>query len=140
MKPTRFRLYLTDEGLLTRFWSLVRVASSESYKNNCLSIAKGAAYSSLLSFFPIVTTVAALLVQANADDVARTMASFLYEVVPPGTEDVVRQLVIVKGQRPASLLIIAVVLAVWAASGAKDTKTSRIAIPRSRIKSLDDGT
>jgi membrane protein len=119
MKPaTLFRLYLTEEGLWVRFWRLVRLATSELYKNNCLSIAKGAAYSSLLSFFPIVTTLAALLLQARADDVARTIATFLYEVVPPGTEDVVRQLFIVKGQRPASLLIGAVALAVWAGSGA----------------------
>src|SRR5271168_2617408 len=119
MKPaTLFRLYLTEEGLWIRFWRLIRLATSELYKNNCLSIAKGAAYSSLLSFFPIVTTLAALLLQARADDVARTIATFLYEVVPPGTEDVVRQLFIVKGQRPASLLIGAVALAVWAGSGA----------------------
>ena len=49
---------------------------------------------------------------------SHTIASFLYEVVPPGTEDVVRDLFLVQGQRPESLLVIAVLLAAWAASGA----------------------
>ena len=118
MKAALFQLYLTEEGRWVRFWRLVRLASMALYENNALSIAKGAAYSSLLSFFPIITTLAALLVQARADAVARTIASFLYEVVPPGTEDVVRTLFVVHGQRPPYLVVVAVILAVWAASGA----------------------
>ena len=118
MKATLFRLYLTEEGRWARFWRLIRLAGTALYENNSLSIAKGAAYSSLLSFFPLITTLAAFLVQARADAVARTIASFLYTVVPPGTEDVVRTLFVVHGQRPAYLLVFALILAVWAASGA----------------------
>jgi membrane protein len=118
MKAALFQLYLTEEGRWVRFWRLVRLASTALYENNALSIAKGAAYSSLLSFFPIITTLAALLVQARAESVSRTIASFLYEVVPPGTEDVVRTLFVVHGQRPPYLVVVAVILAVWAASGA----------------------
>ena len=40
------------------------------------------------------------------------------DVVPPGTEDTVRMLFIVHGQRPKSLLIGAGALALWAGSGA----------------------
>ena len=78
---TRFRLYITEEGFWVRFGRLLRLAAAESYKNNCLATAKGAAYSALLSFFPVLTTMTALLVQARAEDVARTIAAFLYEVV-----------------------------------------------------------
>jgi membrane protein len=115
---TRFRLYLTEEGFWVRFVRLLRLSAAELYKDNCLAIAKGAAYSGLLSFFPILTTLAALLVQARAEEVARTIATFLYEVVPPGTEDVVLRLFVVKGARPAYLLVVAIGFAVWAASGA----------------------
>jgi len=101
-----------------RFWTMLRAAAVGTYEDNCLAIAKGAAYSGLFSFFPVLTTVAALLVQARADEVSRTVAAFLYDVVPPGTEDVVLQLFVVKGQRPMTLLVVAVVLAAWAASGA----------------------
>jgi membrane protein len=112
------KLYLLEVGQLTHFFGVLRAAFIGTYEDNCLSVAKGAAYSSLLSFFPVLTTLAALLVQANATDVARTIAQFLYEVVPPGTEDVVLRLFVVHGERPNYLLVSAVVLALWAASGA----------------------
>lgn len=110
-------MYVADVGIVTRFWSLLRAASKATYEDGCLGIAKGAAYSSLLAFFPILTTVATLLVEANADAVARTAARLLFDVIPPGTEDVVRAVFNVKGQKPTSLLVTAVLLSVWAGSG-----------------------
>src|SRR5215472_15121297 len=89
-----------------RFWTATRAAATGTYENNCLSIAKGAAYSGLFSFFPVLTSVAAILVQAQADSVSRTIAEFLYNVVPPGTEDLVTQMFIVRGQRPLTLLVV----------------------------------
>jgi membrane protein len=112
------RLYLVEAGGISRFLGVLRAALISTFEDNSLSIAKGAAYSSLLSFFPVLTTLAAILVQANATDVARTIATFLYQVVPPGTEDVVLTLFVVHGERPRYVLISAVLLALWAASGA----------------------
>src|SRR6266446_4821628 len=106
---------------MMRFWGLLRSASVGLHQDNCLSIAKGAAYSALLSFFPVLTTLAALLVQAKAEAVSRTIASLLYDVVPPGAEDVVRTLIVVHGERPKGLLIGATILAAWAASGAMES-------------------
>jgi membrane protein len=116
LKPPK--LYLLEAGKLAHFFGVLRAAFIGTYEDNCLSVAKGAAYSSLLSFFPVLTTLAAILVQAQATDVARNIATFLYEVVPPGTEEVVQQLFVVHGERPNYLLVTAVVLALWAASGA----------------------
>ena len=112
------KIYLMQAGGWERFWPLLRAASIGLVKDGCLGIAKGAAYSALLSFFPVLTTIAALLVQAKAEAVSRTVARLLYDVVPPGTEDVVRTLFIVHGERPKWLLIGATVLALWAGSGA----------------------
>lgn len=113
-----FRIHLLEESNWVRLWQLLKLATEGAYRHNCLSVAKGAAYSALLSFFPVLTTVAALLVQARADSASVTIAQFLYDVVPPGTEDVVRDLFVVHGERPKWLLVVAVVLAAWAASGA----------------------
>jgi membrane protein len=110
-------IYTADVGIATRFWSRLRAAFQSTYEDGCFGIAKGAAYSSLLAFFPVLTTVAAVLVQTNADAVARTTARLLYDVIPPGTEDVVRALFTVKGRRPTALLVGAVVLSIWASSG-----------------------
>src|SRR5262245_11348929 len=85
--------------------------------NRGFGIAKAAAYSALLSFFPVLTSAGAILVQAKAEFVSRTISEFLFEVVPPGTEELVRYQFAVKGQRPAFLLILAALLSVWAASG-----------------------
>jgi membrane protein len=114
----RFRIYLVEESNWVRLWQLLKLAAAGAYRHNCLSVAKGAAYSALLSFFPVLTTIATLLVQARADSVSRTIVRFLYQVVPPGTEDVVRDLFVVHGERPKWLLVVAVLLAGWAASGA----------------------
>ncbi len=111
------RLHVFQPGFMAHLGSLLRAASVGLYQDGCLGIAKGAAYSGLLSFFPVLTTLAALLVQAKAEAVSRTIARLLYDVVPPGTEDVVRTLFVVHGQRPGWLLVIASVLALWAASG-----------------------
>lgn len=110
-------IYIADVGIVTRFWSRLRAAFRLTYEDGCFGTAKGAAYSALLAFFPVITTLAAVLVQTNADAVARTTARLLYDVIPPGTEDVVRALFTVKGRRPTGLLVGAVVLSVWASSG-----------------------
>lgn len=111
------RLYVADAHAISRMWAYMGRAAKATYQDGCLAFSKGAAYSALLAFFPIFTSIAAVLVQANAESVSRTIARLLYDVVPPGTEDVVRNLFIVKGQRPTSLLVAAVILAAWAGSG-----------------------
>jgi len=118
MPASRVKPYSARRRFLARFWLTLRAASIATHQDNCLGIAKGAAYSGLLSFFPVITTLAALLVQARASDIARTIAGILYEAVPPGTEDVVERLFVVHGQRPKSLLVIATLLSALAASGA----------------------
>jgi membrane protein len=88
-----------------------------TFEDRGFGVAKAAAYSALLSFFPVLTTAAAILVQTKADFVSRTVTEFLFEVVPPGTEELVRYQFTVKGQRPVLLLVLAGILSVWAASG-----------------------
>jgi membrane protein len=104
---------------------LLRRAFFASFDDGLFNVAKGAAYSALLSFFPVLTTAATVLVQMRADFVQRNILSFLSSVLPPGTEEVVLNQFHLRGQRPRSLLIVAVVLSLWAAS--------------SVIKSLIDG-
>ena len=112
------KLYLMQPSFWSYLWSLLRASSIGLYKDGCLGIAKGAAYSALLSVFPVLTALAAGRVQARAEAVSRTVARLLYDVVPPGTEDVVRTLFVVHGEHPRYLLVAAIVLAGWAASGA----------------------
>jgi len=97
-------------------WLLQRAAVL-CYEENCLSVSKGAAYSALLSLFPVLTAIAAVLVQVRAGPVLTVLQRFLSEVVPPGTESLLLERFAVKGQRPVYLLVVAVLLALYAASG-----------------------
>jgi membrane protein len=115
------RLYLERPGPLLLFWGVLRQACVAAYEDNCFGIAKGAAYSSLLAFFPVLASIAALLARANAESVARALTRLLFEVVPPGSEELVRNQFMARGQRPFWMTVGAMLLAVWAASGAMMT-------------------
>ncbi len=97
---------------------LLRQAFVASYEDNCFSIAKGAAYSFLLALFPILTTITSILIQANAQSVVHVIATFVRQVVPPGAEDLILLRLRERGARPISLPIVAVLLSLWAGSGA----------------------
>jgi len=88
-----------------------------AFDDGCLGIAKGAAYSALLSFFPVLASAATILVQTRAEFVSKILEDTLDQIVPPGTEDLVMQQFRVTGARPISLLIVAFIISVWAASG-----------------------
>jgi membrane protein len=118
MAATGPRIYIMEAGFWSRFWLILQRAAVGTHTNNCLGIAKGAAYSSLLAFFPVITTLAAVLVQARANGISLTIAGILYEAVPPGTEDVVRTLFVVHGRQSEWLLVLATLLSAFAASGA----------------------
>jgi len=99
----------------TAAWLLRRTLVA-AFDDGCFSIAKGAAYSALLSFFPVLTSAAAILFQTRAQFVSTTIQSFLSEILPPGTEDLVLRQFRVPGARPAALLVVAGLISLWAAS------------------------
>jgi membrane protein len=114
-------LLVVELGFWARSWWLLRRAFVAAYEDNCFSIAKGAAYSSLLSLFPILTTLTAILLQVKAEAVIRVIATFVRQVVPPGTEDLVLSRLREQGTKPISLPVVAVLVSLWAGSGAMVT-------------------
>ena len=100
----------------TFLW-LLRRSVVATFDDGCLGFAKGAAYSALLSFFPILASAAAILVQMRAEFVSRMIESALSEIVPPGSVDLVVEQFRATGSRPLALLIVAGLISVWAASG-----------------------
>ncbi len=107
-----------------------------SFDDNIYSIAKGAAYSSILSFFPVLTSAATIFVQTRADFVAGTLHHFLSDVLPPGTDYEVAKIFQEAGQRSNGLLIIAPLLSLWAAASVMKSLMqgfhATYRIPRSR--------
>ena len=102
--------------LIIQFWMVLRGTFISAYEHDLMDTAKGAAFSALLSFFPVLTTLATILVQADAERVSQTIAKFLFEVVPPGTEDVVQYAFTLRGEKPNWLIAGAALLSIWSAS------------------------
>ncbi len=121
-ETTRFasrpNFIMIEPGLAAQTLWLLRRAFIAGYEDNCFGIAKGAAYSFLLSLFPVLTTLLSILIQANAQSVVHVIANFVRQVVPPGTEDIVLWRLRERGARPISIPVVAIVLSLWAGSGA----------------------
>ncbi len=116
--PTDKVAIIVEPGVVVRgFWLLQR-AIVAAVDDNCFAIAKGAAYSGLLSLFPVLTTITAILLQIRANAVVHFISRTLLQVVPPGTEELISSHLKEEGNRPLGLLIGATVLSLWAASGA----------------------
>ncbi len=98
---------------LERFFRALVIAAQDG----SLGCAKGAAYSALLSIFPLISTVTAILTEVRAEAVASELAKVLFEVAPPGVAPVLEQSFVSRGQRPLLLLITASLLSIIAASG-----------------------
>jgi membrane protein len=102
---------------LGTFAWLLRQTLLSTLDDGCFGYAKASAYSAMLSFFPVLTSAATILVQTRAEFVAATLERFLNQIVPPGTEELVVQQFRVMGERPTTFLIGAAVVSLWAASG-----------------------
>ena len=95
---------------------LLRRSIVAAADDNCFSIAKGAAYSALLSFFPVLASAATILIQTRAKFVSDTIEAVLAQVLPPGTEDLVLRQFQARGARPWLVLVVAALVSLWAAS------------------------
>ena len=108
-------------GLVRTVWTSFAVVLKRSavsaYRDNALGIAKGAAYSGLLAFFPVLTTLATILAQAKAEALGRMLARVLETIVPPELAPLIVERFVVRGEKPVYLLVAATLLALWAASG-----------------------
>jgi membrane protein len=65
----------------------------------------------------VLTSAATILVQTRAEFVSNTLEDALSQIVPPGSENLVMQQFRVTGARPVSILVVAGLVSLWAASG-----------------------
>jgi membrane protein len=112
------RIYIVPASPLKRLWRLLKQTLITTHEDDCYGTAKGVAYSGLLSLFPILTSLAAILVVTKADAITRTLSRILFRAAPPGTEELIRTQFTSSGQRPGWLVVAAAVLSILAASGA----------------------
>jgi len=100
-----------------RFVILLKRSAIAAYRDNALGIAKGAAYSGLLSFFPVSTTLAAILTQVRANALRHSLAHLLEKFMPPEIAPLIVDRFVARGERPVYLLVGASLISLWGASG-----------------------
>src|ERR1043166_7448595 len=99
-----------------KFLVLLKRSSVSVFYDNCFEIAKSAAYSSILSFFPGLMVVTSLLFSQNVSEVVDEVAIALGRVLPPGVYRVAEQYMTAQGARTKGLLAGAWFVAIWSAS------------------------
>jgi len=102
---------------LGRFWRLFRLSVWRSFEHDAFAIAKGAAYSSILTFFPFLLVLGSVMATIRRGDVyLRQISSALGVILPAGSATALAYL---RGNpnRPVGLLISASLVTLWTASG-----------------------
>jgi membrane protein len=115
LRPALTQLNL-DPPML-RFFRLLRKAVWRSFEHDAFAVAKASAYSSILTFFPALLVVGAVLAASHQTEVyLREITYAVGRILPAGSAAAVAYL---KGtvDRPVGLLITTSLLTLWTASG-----------------------
>jgi membrane protein len=103
---------------LGHFWRLFRLSIWRAFEHDAFAIAKGAAYSSIFTFFPALLVLGSILATLSRGQVyLREISYALGAILPAGSATALAYL---RGStdRSVGLLISASLLTVWSASGA----------------------
>ena len=115
-RPPSLFTWLTRPGLRV-FAHTFRASLGGTYKHGGIATSKSAAYSALLSFFPLLATAATLLVHTRADFAYRQISTFLSQALPPHTQETVFRYFAERGNQPALWPVTGIFVSLWAASG-----------------------
>ena len=102
---------------LGRFWRLFRLSIWRSFEHDAFATAKGAAYSSILTFFPFLLVLGSVVATVRRGDMyLREISNALGAILPAGGTTALSYL---RGSanRPVGLLVSTSLLTLWTASG-----------------------
>src|SRR5436305_14349004 len=100
-----------------RFMRLLRLAFWRAFQHDAFAIAKASAYSSILTFFPLLLVVGSVLATSHKTEAyLREISYAVGRILPEGSGTALAYL---KGsaQRPVGVLISASLITLWTASG-----------------------
>jgi membrane protein len=111
-------LSVPQGSLAGRLFRNLRLSLWRAFQHDAFGVAKGGAFSSLLSLFPVLMIVASVLVSArNGAQYVAEITDAAYRVLPPGMGPVVDAYFHSAKERPVGLLIGASLITLWTASG-----------------------
>jgi membrane protein len=114
----RFAWVLPSRARMTvfRLFRLLRLSVWRAFSHDAFGIAKGAAYSSILSLFPgMVASVRAA--SHKTVTAVREITHAMGRIFPPGTAETAQAYFISTQEQPVRLLVTTSFLTLWAASG-----------------------
>jgi len=107
----------TLDALILRFLRLLRLAFWRAFQHDAFAIAKASAYSSILTFFPLLLVVGSVLAASPIPDAyLREVSYALSRILPAGSGTVLSYLRNAT-HRPIGLLTTASLITWWTASG-----------------------
>jgi membrane protein len=99
------------------FFRLLRVAFWRAFQHDAFAIAKASAYSSILTFFPLLMVLGSVLATSRKTEVyLREISSMLGQILPAGTAMALSALK-AASHRPFSLIVTTSLVTLWTASG-----------------------
>jgi len=116
-------LYEAPEGatlwpLIQRFLRLLRLAIWRAFQHDAFAVAKAAAYSSILTFFPALLVIGSVLATSHKTEVyLREISYALGRILPAGSASALAYLKGTSIQRPVGVLITASLITLWTGSG-----------------------
>ncbi len=103
---------------LTRFLSLIRLAFWRAFTHDAFGVAKGAAYSSVISLFPGLLLVGSILAASHKFDAfVRELSYAVGRIMPPGAAQTAQSYFTSAQQQPVRVLITTSLITLWTASG-----------------------
>lgn len=108
----------TSLGMVLRFFKLLRLAVWRAFNHDAFGVAKGAAYSSIISMFPVLLVIASILSAFNKTEAfIREIAYAVGRIFPPGAAQTAVAYFETAHKRPLGVLITTSLLTLWTASG-----------------------
>jgi len=101
-----------------RFVKLLRLSIWRAFNHDAFGVAKGAAYSSIVSLFPALLVAAAILAAFHKTVTATREISYVVgRILPPGSAQAAQSYFHSTTERPLRVLVMTSILTLWAASG-----------------------
>jgi membrane protein len=107
----------SEDGPIMHFLRLLRLSFWRAFQHDAFAVAKASAYSSILTFFPVLLVVGSVLATSHRTEVyLREISYALGRILPAGSATALAYL---RGtsQRPVKLLLTTSLLTLWTASG-----------------------
>ena len=102
---------------MLRFLRLLRLAFWRAFQHDAFAIAKAAAYSSILTFFPALLVLGSVVATINRGEVYLREISYALGTILPAGSSTALSFLRGSEERPVGLLISTSLLTIWSASG-----------------------